>query len=110
MYTDDTYGRGYAEALASSASLIGIKILSSNKYHAGDREQIEFALESLAASGVRIIVLVAYTFDITFIVEAAGRAGIAGGGYVWLLSDSAGDPDVVLAQTSNPDLVNILSG
>jgi len=60
--------------------------------HFSSDEDIDAAVQTMAKTGYRVFVGIFYTADYEKVMEAAYRYGIAGPGYVWILTDGFG-PD-----------------
>lgn len=88
LYADESYGTNYATQLAAAADAAGLIIHIQRTFrHTAPASEIELPVSQIAATPVRVIVLVAISTDVTNAVLAAQAQGITGGEYVWIGTD-----------------------
>jgi ABC-type branched-subunit amino acid transport system substrate-binding protein len=94
LHDNDVYANNYARGMRDNSPPAGVNMLASVSYSSNDASTYSPACASLAASGVNIIVIVAWDQDVTGLLAACRAAGpdsidLLTSGYVWISSDAA---------------------
>jgi len=99
LYSAEAYGEAYAASLVEHCHTLGIEVLAF-PYVQHDEVDMRAQVNSLAATGVRVVLCIVMGSDVHSLLEEAYDAGSLGEGSMWVFSDSVTSSE--LSRTSAP--------
>ena len=86
---NDDYANSYARGMRDNSPPNGVQVVATASYTTNDATTYGPACDSLKASGVNVVVVVAWDQDLVQILKTCKSKGLWGEGYAWISGDSA---------------------